>query len=261
MHASSASPFSLPAVDDSLTQGRPSNLAPPAEVFRSVGGAISPILANVYLHEVLDVWFAEQVRPRLSGRAFLVRYADDAAIVFLEESDARRVQEVLPKRFGKYGLTLHPDKTRLVPFHRPPKYPVSKGRPEPPSPGKVDLLGFTHVWTRSLKGNWVIRRRTAKDRFARALTRVWDWCRIHRHQPMEEQWRTLVQKVRGHYGYYGIIGNSWALERFHGEVCRIWKRWLSRRSQRGFLSWKEMARVLKHYPLPKPRLSSRALPA
>jgi group II intron reverse transcriptase/maturase len=225
------------------------------------GGVISPILANVYLHEVLDVWFAEQVQPRLSGRAFLVRYADDAVIVFSEESDARRVQEVLPKRFGKYGLTLHPEKTRLVPFHRPPKYPVPKGRPEPPSPGKVDLLGFTHVWTRSLKGNWVIRRRTAKDRFARALTRVWDWCRIHRHQPMKEQWRTLVQKVRGHYGYYGIIGNSWALDRFHGEVRRIWKRWLGRRSQRGFLNWKEMARVLEQYPLPRARLSARALPA
>jgi group II intron reverse transcriptase/maturase len=225
------------------------------------GGVISPILANVYLHEVLDVWFAEQVQPRLSGRAFLVRYADDAVIVFSEEGDARRVQEVLPKRFGKYGLTLHPEKTRLVPFHRPPKYPVPKGRPEPPSPGKVDLLGFTHVWTRSLKGNWVIRRRTAKDRFARALTRVWDWCRIHRHQPMKEQWRTLVQKVRGHYGYYGIIGNSWALDRFHGEVRRIWKRWLSRRSQRGFLNWKEMARVLEQYPLPRARLSARALPA
>jgi group II intron reverse transcriptase/maturase len=225
------------------------------------GGVISPILANVYLHEVLDVWFAEQVQPRLSGRAFLVRYADDAVIVFSEEGDARRVQEVLPKRFGKYGLTLHPEKTRLVPFHRPPKYPVPKGRPEPPSPGKLDLLGFTHVWTRSLKGNWVIRRRTAKDRFARALTRVWDWCRIHRHQPMKEQWRTLVQKVRGHYGYYGIIGNSWALDRFHGEVRRIWKRWLSRRSQRGFLNWKEMARVLEQYPLPRARLSARALPA
>jgi RNA-directed DNA polymerase len=140
------------------------------------GGVISPILANVYLHEVLDVWFEQQVKPRLKGRAFLVRYADDAVIVFSEEDDARRVQDVLPKRFGKYGLALHPEKTRLVPFQRPLKYPVPKGRPEPVPPGKVDLLGFTHVWTRSRKGNWVIRRRTAKDRFARALTRVWDWC-------------------------------------------------------------------------------------
>lgn len=225
------------------------------------GGVISPILANVYLHEVLDVWFEQQVKPRLKGRAFLIRYADDAVIVFSEEDDARRVQAVLPKRFGKYGLTLHPDKTRLVPFHRPPKYPVPNGRPEPPAPGKVDLLGFTHVWTRSRKGNWVIRRRTGKDRFARALTRVWDWCKANRHRPVKEQWRTLVQKLRGHYGYYGVIGNSWSLERFFNEVRVAWKRWLGRRSQRGYLNWTKMERLLDRHPLPKPSLSSRVLPA
>jgi group II intron reverse transcriptase/maturase len=225
------------------------------------GGVISPILANVYLHEVLDVWFEEQVKPRLRGRAFLVRYADDAAIVFSEEDDARRVQDVLPKRFGKYGLTLHPEKTRLVPFQRPLKYPSPKGRSEPPPPGKVDLLGFTHVWTRSRKGNWVIRRRTAKDRLARALTRVNDWCRTFRHQPIKEQWRTLVQKLRGHYGYYGVIGNSWSLDRFRSEVRLLWKRWLGRRSQRGYVNWKEMERLLDRYPLPRPQLSSRVLPA
>jgi hypothetical protein len=225
------------------------------------GGVISPILANVYLHEVLDVWFEEQVKPRLRGRAFLVRYADDAAIVFSEEDDARRVQDVLPKRFGKYGLTLHPEKTRLVPFQRPLKYPSSKGRSEPPPPGKVDLLGFTHVWTRSRKGNWVIRRRTAKDRLARALTRVNDWCRTHRHRPIKEQWRMLVQKLRGHYGYYGVIGNGWSLDRFRSEVRRLWQRWLGRRSQRGYVNWKEMERLLVQYPLPGPRLSSRVLPA
>jgi RNA-directed DNA polymerase len=209
----------------------------------------------------MDVWFAEQVRPRLKGHAFLIRYADDAVLVFSNEEDARRVQDVLPKRFGKYGLTLHPEKTRLVPFHRPSKYPSPKGRPEQQPPGKVDFLGFTHVWTRSLKGNWVIRRRTAKDRFGRALTRIWEWCRTHRHQPIKEQWRTLVLKLRGHYGYYGIIGNSWSLERFGDEVRRIWKRWLGRRSQTGFLNWTKMVKVLEQFPLPGPQLSSRALPA
>ncbi|MEO7328040.1 MAG: group II intron reverse transcriptase/maturase [Minicystis sp.] len=223
------------------------------------GGVISPMLANVYLHEVLDVWFEEEVKPRLKGHAFLIRYADDAVLVFSEEDDARRVQDVLPKRFGKYGLTLHPEKTRLVPFERPLKYPRKDAGPTPP--GRFDFLGFTHVWTRSIKGSWVIRRRTAKDRFARALTRVWDWCKTHRHQPIKEQWRTLIQKVRGHYRYYGIIGNSWSLDRFHGEVRRIWKRWLDRRSQRGFLSWKEMLRLLEQHPLPRAQLSRRALPA
>ena len=225
------------------------------------GGVISPLLANVYLHEVLDVWFAKQVQPQLQGRAFLIRYADDAVLVFSNEEDARCVQDLLPKRFGKYGLELHPEKTRLVPFHRPSKFPRSKGPADLPVPGKVDLLGFTHVWTRSLKGNWVIRRRTATDRFARALTRVGDWCRTHRHQPIKEQWRTLVQKLRGHYGYYGVIGNSWALDRFCNEVKRIWKRWLGRRSQAGYLNWAKMARVLEQHPLPGPQLSSRVLPA
>ena len=168
------------------------------------GGVVSPMLANVYLHEVLDVWFEEEVKPRLKGHAFLIRYADDAVLVFSEEEDARRVQDILPKRFGKYGLTLHPEKTWLVPFERPLKYPRKEAGPTPP--GRFDFLGFTHVWTRSIKGNWVIRRRTAKDRFARALTRVWEWCKTHRHRPIKEQWRTLVQKVRGHYVYYGIIG-------------------------------------------------------
>ena len=225
------------------------------------GGVISPILANIYLHEVLDVWFAKVVQPRLKGRGFLIRYADDAVFVFSQEEDARRVLDVLPKRFARYGLTLHPEKTRLVPFQRPPKYPVPKGSSGPTPPGSFDFLGFTHVWTKSLKGNWVIRRRTAKDRFARSLSRVWEWCRTHRHLPLKEQWRALVQKLRGHYGYYGIKSNSWALERMRSEVQRAWKRWLSRRSQRGAINWKVMGKILERFPLPGPGLSERALPA
>lgn len=225
------------------------------------GGVISPLLANVYLHEVLDVWFTQEVQPRLKGRAFLVRYADDAVLVFSNEEDARRVWEVLPKRFGRYGLTLHPDKTRLVRFQRPPRHGNPKGSSGALGPGTVDLLGFTHGWGRSLKGNWVVKRKTAKDRLTRALTRVADWCRTHRHEPIREQWRTLTQKLRGHFGYYGIIGNSWALQRFSDEVRSTWKRWLGRRSQRGHLNWGQMARVLERYPLPKPALSTRVLPA
>jgi len=225
------------------------------------GGVISPLLANIYLHEVLDVWFAKEVRPRLKGRGFLIRYADDAVLVFSREEDARRVLEVLPKRFGKYGLTLHPEKTRLVRFVRPPKYAPPKGRAAPPSPGSFDFLGFTHLWTRSLKGNWVIRRRTAKDRFSGSLSRVWEWCRTHRHLPLEEQWRTLVQKLRGHYGYYGVIGNSWSLDRFRTKVVHAWRRWLGRRSQKGYVNWNEMFAILRSFPLPGTDLSQRVLPA
>lgn len=223
------------------------------------GGVVSPLLANVYLHEVLDVWFAREVQPRLKGRAFMVRYADDVIMVFSQEEDARRVYDVLPKRFGKYGLTLHPDKTRLVDFRRP-RLARSVGK-KSPGPGTFDVLGFTHAWGRSRKGTWVVKRKTAKDRFARALTRVFDWCRTHRHMPIKEQWRELVQKLRGHYGYYGIIGNSWALGRFRSGVLSAWRRWLSRRSRSGYVRWANMIRLLERYPLPWPSLSARTLPA
>ena len=136
------------------------------------GGVISPLLANIYLHYVLDVWFEQEVQPRLKGRAFLIRYADDFVMGFTCEEDARRVLDVLPKRFGKYGLTIHPDKTRLVAF-RPPGRSDRRRPPDGASePGTFDLLGFTHYWGRSRKGVWVVKRRTAASRFRRALTRI-----------------------------------------------------------------------------------------
>lgn len=192
------------------------------------GGVISPLLANVYLHEVLDKWFERDVKPRLRGRAFLVRYADDFVVVFSHEEDAHRVLDVLPKRFGRYGLTLHPEKTRLVPFGQPRRSDDDEG----PGPGSFDFLGFTHLWTRSRKGSWVIKRRTADSRFTRALTRITDWCRTNRHRRISEQVATLAMKLRGHCEYYGITGNSAALARFRHEMLMIWFKWLSRRSQR-----------------------------
>jgi group II intron reverse transcriptase/maturase len=211
------------------------------------GGVISPLLANAYLHEVLDTWFENTVKPVLKGRAFLIRYADDAVMVFQNEEDARRVLAVLPKRFGEYGLTLHPEKTRLVQFKRP-RGPDPQG----PPPGTFDLLGFTHFWARSLKGNWVVRRKTAKDRFQRALDKVTEWCCKNRHLPLKEQWQALRRKLSGHFGYYGIPGNSRLLVRFRFLVEGIWRKWLSRRSQRAYLSWEDFRRLLAHYPLPAP---------
>jgi group II intron reverse transcriptase/maturase len=202
------------------------------------GGVISPLLANVYLHEVLDKWFEREVQPRLKGRAFLVRYADDAVIGCANEEDARRVMEVLPHRFGKYGLTLHPEKTRLVHFKKPPR-----GGGNRPPPGTFDLLGFTHYWGRSLKGAWVIKRKTAKERLKRALKGIAEWCRRARHSPVREQHRILSQKLRGHYAYYGITGNSVALARFRFWVERTWHKWLARRSQRG-MNWERFAETV-----------------
>lgn len=217
------------------------------------GGVVSPLLANVYLHYVLDVWFEREVKPRLRGRAFLVRYADDFVMGFSCEEDARRVLDVLPKRFGKYGLALHPDKTRLVPFQRPPHQDSPKNASKNGGPGSFDLLGFTHYWGRSRRGYWVVKRKTATDRLSRALKKMAQWCRLNRHQPLAEQHRTLSQKLHGHFAYYGITGNSLALKCFRDGVVGIWKKWLARRRRRGFLSWAVFGRLLKRYVLPPAR--------
>jgi group II intron reverse transcriptase/maturase len=220
------------------------------------GGCVSPILANIYLHEVLDEWFTRQVAPRLLGRAHLVRYADDVVIIFERERDAQRVLEVLPKRLAKYGLTLHPEKTRLVDFRRPDRRAeVSPDKGDAQTwPGTFDLLGFTHYWARSRKGYWVVKQKTAADRFRRALKRVADWCRRYRHEPVREQWAALRRKLSGHFGYFGITGNSRALHNLRHRVIAVWRKWLSRRSQRARISWEGMLRLLARYPLPRARI-------
>ena len=214
------------------------------------GGVVSPVLANVYLHYVLDEWFAREVQPRLQGRAYVVRYADDFVIGFTEDEDARRVMDVLPKRFGKFGLTIHPDKTRLVPFRKP------TGDREPPNsagtgrPGTFDFLGFTHFWARSRKGTWILKRKTAANRFTRAVRTIAQWCRFHRHDPIVEQHTVLCQKLQGHAAYYGITGNSPALARYRYEVLNIWRKWLLRRRRVWRASWDWFRRLLERYPVP-----------
>jgi RNA-directed DNA polymerase len=215
------------------------------------GGVVSPLLSNLFLHYVLDEWFVREVQPRLRGRSFLIRYADDFVMGFSHEEDARRVLEVLPKRFAKYGLTIHPEKARLVPFERPDRVPATAG-PERRPPGTFDFLGFTHFWSRSLRGNPVVKRKTARSRLSRGLRSLSDWCRQNRHQPIADQHRTLCQKLVGHFAYYGITGNSVALALFRHVAIRIWRRWLSRRRRSGAIPWEEFARLLKRYPLPPP---------
>ena len=222
------------------------------------GGVISPLLANVYLHYVLDQWFEQEVKPRLHGRTWMVRYADDFVIGFTHESDARRVMEVLPKRFGKFGLTIHPDKTRLVLFQRP--HPRSRGKGATPSdrPGTFDFLGFTHYWCRSRRGYWVVKKKTATDRFRRAVQKVSFWCRRHRHDPVDEQQRKLNQKLQGHYAYYGVTGNFSSLKSYQELVKRIWRYWLNRRNRERSLTWSIMGRLLQRYPLARPRIVRQA---
>lgn len=220
------------------------------------GGVISPILANIYLHHVLDVWFEDVFKPRSKGPAFLVRYADDGVMVFAQESDARRVMDVLPKRFGKYGLTLHPEKTRLIPFRRPRLYGGSNDPNGKAGPGAFDFLGFTHHWCRKRHaGGWAIRRKTAKSRFSRGLKKITEWCRRHRHDPVAQQHEALVRKLRGHYAYYGLPWTWENLSGFRRQVMLIWWKWLNRRSQRGNMPWGIFEKLLKRYPLPEPMMT------
>ncbi len=216
------------------------------------GGVISPLLANVYLHEVLDLWFEHEVKPRLRGRAELVRYADDVVIVFKREDDAHRVLEVLPKRFGKFGLRLHPEKTQLVRFISPGREP--RDREGGGGPGSFDFLGFTHHWAKSKKGNDVVKKKTAKDRLNRSLRRVALWCRRNRHLPVKDQVVMLRKMMRGHYGYYGVTGNGRSLSAFAHQVPRTWHKWLSRRSWKARLDWEKFRLLLGRYPLPAPRI-------
>jgi group II intron reverse transcriptase/maturase len=213
------------------------------------GGVISPLLANVYLHEVLDTWFEDDVLPRMRGRASMVRFADDAVLVFANEGDARRVAEVLPKRFARYGLRLHPEKTRLVPF----RYRGSKPR-DGNRPGTFDFLGFTHYWGRSRRGKPFVQRKTARGRMSRSLRAIRQWCRVNRHLPIAVQHRALCHKLKGHYAYYGISGNLAALRRFLLAIPRIWRQWLDRRSHRARMTWGRFHRLLERHPLPTPRV-------
>ncbi len=209
------------------------------------GGVISPLLSNLYLHEVLDRWFANDVKPRLQGRAFMIRYADDAVLAFEREEDARRVLAVLGKRFDRFGLKLHPEKTRLVDFRPPPQ-----GTRDRDHPGhSFDLLGFTHFWVRSRTGRWIVGRKTAKARFGRAITRLAHWCRLARHWSVPDQHQALNRKLRGHYAYYGVTGNARALHRLWHPAKRVWRKWLHRRSQRGRMTWPRFHRLLQRHPL------------
>ena len=220
------------------------------------GGVISPLISNVFLHYVLDVWFEQEVKPRLRGKAFLIRYADDFVVGLRDRRDADRVMDVIPKRFGKYGLTVHPTKTKLVPFCPPSSR--TKGDNDA-RPGTFDLLGFTHYWGVSLKGYWVVKLKTAKDRFTRAVRSIDKWCHDNRHLSLAEQQHKLNQKLRGHYAYYGVTGNSGSINGFRQEVENRWRKWLNRRNNIRSMHWQKFCALLRRYPLAPARATRSKL--
>ncbi|MGE4061728.1 MAG: reverse transcriptase domain-containing protein [Sphingomonadales bacterium] len=210
------------------------------------GGVISPLLSNIYLHYVLDEWFEGTARPRLKGRCLLVRYADDAVMAFEDHRSGKRMLDVLGKRLGRYGLRLHPTKTRFVDFRfrRPGgRHPATVGT-------TFDFLGFTHVWGKSMKGKNVVRQITAKDRYARALSSVTEWCRQNLHRPFQEQHAHLARVIRGHCAYYGITGNGRRIKWHHHQLVRIWRKWLARRGRHSNLPWPRFRAMLARHPLP-----------
>lgn len=210
------------------------------------GGVISPLLANIYLHEVLDVWFEREVKPRLKGKAFLVRFADDFIIGFEKEEDARKVYEVLPKRFGKYGLQIHPEKTRLRRFAEPTR--------DDHDSETFDFLGFTHYWAKSHKGSWVLKRKTSSKRKRLKLKEYWKWCKENRHEPISKQYHTLCRKLNGHYQYYAIRCNGPSLSTIRFAVKKFWKYWMSRRSRSSAINWNDWNRLMLRFPLPRPKI-------
>ena len=174
-------------------------------------------------------------------------------MTFKNHHDAKRVMEVLDKRLGRFGLTLHPDKTRFIDFR-----PERQGGTHPDcKPPPFDFLGFTHVWAKSQNGKKVVRQRTAKSRLARALMAINEWCRINRHLPIPAQRDRLAAKLVGHYAYYGITGNFMPLQQYFRQVTKIWRKWLERRSRKKELPWGKFLPILARHPLPRPKIMQR----
>ena len=213
------------------------------------GGCISPLIANIFLHHVLDEWYEKEVEPRLKGKSFLVRFADDFVMGCQSEADGVRVMDVLPKRFAKYGLSIHPEKSKMVRFSWSTcDDPTEKN-------GTFDYLRFTHYWARARSGNWVIKRKTMRKRQARAMRNLFVYCRNEKHKPIKEQYKNLCSKLHGLYNYYGIICNYRMLLMLYEHTRNCWRRWLGRRTRDGYISWAKFEKFLGDWVLPKPRIT------
>ena len=216
------------------------------------GGNLSPMLANIFLHYVLDLWFVKRVQRRVRGKCYLVRYADDFVCMVQYRQIAREIETMLRERFAKFGLSLHPEKTRTISFGR---YERQNARRQGRKANTFDFLGFTHFCGHSRKGKFLLGRKTSLKKFRKACKAMNDWLRrIRSVMSIEEIWPILAAKLRGHYNYYGVSGNSRMIVRFGYVTIRAVMKWLNRRSQRRSFTWEKFSAYLVHYSLPRPRI-------
>ena len=214
------------------------------------GGNLSPILSNIFLHYVLDLWFAKRVKPRARGLCTMVRYADDFVCMARFPGDAQRIDLAMRERFRRFGLELHPDKTRVISFGR---FERTNAERQKRKANTFDFLGFTHYCGKGRKGKFLLCRKTSAKKFRRQCKELNAWLKATRNAcEVKEWWPILRAKLRGHYQYYGVSLNSRSLRRFHQVVLHLILKWLNRRSQRHSFTWRTFSEYLKRYPLPKP---------
>lgn len=215
------------------------------------GGVISPLLSNIYLHEVLDKWFVDSVQPACSGRTFIVRYADDFIMGFEHLKDAQKVLRVIAKRFARFGLEINTKKTRLVNFTEPIRSWEGQTSPKPET---FDFLGFTHYWGKSRTGSYAVKKKTSASRYRRTLKNIREWGMKNFHLPLKVQHHKLNQKLKGHDAYYGVTGNFRMLSRLRNEVANMWRKWLGRRNRGRIPNWTKFQGILTTFPLEPARI-------
>jgi group II intron reverse transcriptase/maturase len=216
------------------------------------GGNLSPMLSNIFLHYVLDLWFEKVLKREVRGACYLVRYADDFVCMVQYQDDAQHVVQAIRERFTKFDLVLHPEKTRVISFGR---YERQNAERQKRRPNTFDFLGFTHYCDCSRRGKYMVNRQTSRKKFRKKCQELNEWLKGMRNRcSVKAWWPVLKAKLTGHYQYYGISGNMRSLNRYYRLALRLALKWLNRRSQRRSFSWESFTAYLKHYPLPRPRI-------
>ena len=223
----------------------------PATEGTAQGGPISVLLSNVYLHYALDLWVEKVVKPRLKGRVYYIRYLDDFVLGFQLEEDAKRFEKALPNRLARFSLEIQPTKTRLIPFGR---WALKHAERTSTRMQTFYFLGFTFYNNRNRKGRYVLGMKTERSRFKRSCAKIKEITRLNRHKPLQEQIYRINSFLLGTYHYYGVTGNSEALQRLHYYATRQWRKALSSRSQSGRLNWDKFRKILSIFPLRRPKI-------